>query len=53
MSYTNSREKFEQVFRETVVPAIMEDVKKTGIDQKAYDWLEQVWESIPPSPDCN
>ncbi|KAI5812541.1 putative farnesyl-diphosphate synthetase [Pyronema omphalodes] len=41
MSYTNTRERFEQVFRETVVPAIMEDVKKTAIDQKAYEWLEK------------
>lgn len=49
----NTREAFEKVFRETVVPAIMEEVRATNLASNAVEWIEKVCaielELSPPS----
>lgn len=42
MVYTNTRQTFEQVFTEIVVPTIMEEVKATDLAKNAVEWIETV-----------
>ncbi|KAF8537064.1 putative farnesyl-diphosphate synthetase [Trichophaea hybrida] len=37
---TNTRQSFEAVFRNVIVPGIMDEANKTGIPKNASDWLE-------------
>ena len=39
---TNTRQTFEAILRNDVVPYIMTKVKKTGIPKNALDWIENV-----------
>ncbi|TGZ79479.1 putative farnesyl-diphosphate synthetase [Ascodesmis nigricans] len=41
MAEQNTRAAFEKVFRETVVPAIMEDVRATELAGNAVEWIEK------------
>lgn len=45
----NTRQTFEAVFRDVIVPKIMEEVQKTGIAPNACDWAQNVrFSSSPP-----
>jgi farnesyl diphosphate synthase len=42
MSTQNTRQTFEAVFRDVIVPKIMEEIESTGIAKNACDWLQKV-----------
>jgi hypothetical protein len=42
MATQNTRQTFEAVFRDVIVPKIMEEVETTGIAKNACDWLQNV-----------
>jgi hypothetical protein len=44
---TNTRQSFEAVFRNVVVPEIMAEASKTGLAKNACDWLENVCFLLP------
>jgi hypothetical protein len=42
MATQNTRETFEAVFKEVIVPKIMEEIETTGIAKNACEWLQNV-----------
>lgn len=38
-----TRPEFEVVFRDIIVPELIDEVKKTGISENAVEWVTKVW----------
>lgn len=38
----NTRQNFEQVFRDIIVPELMDQIKSTGFPETEREWIERV-----------